>query len=79
MKTTTATTGLGGEPFTLELLLDAVKKLKALPKPSTKWIVVSPSGDVYEGEPEDVIRPLLAAHPLLQLPPYPPRMKMEDE
>lgn len=79
MKITTATAGLGNESLTMNRLLEAIQKLKDLPKPSTEWIVVSPNGDIYKGEVQDVIRPLLAAHPLLQFPPYPPRMKLEDE
>lgn len=79
MKITTATTGLGQGPLTIDHLLEAIQRVKDLPKPSTKWIVVSPRGDIYEGEVQDVIRPMLAAHPLLQFPPYQPCMKLEDE
>ena len=61
---TTGTTGFGSKPLTLEDVLDAVEKVKALPK-SDQWFVIDPHGRMYQGKVEEVMRPLLSAHPLL--------------
>lgn len=63
---TTGATGLGSKPLTLEDVLAAVEKVKALPGQSDQWIVISPDGRMYQGKVEEVMRPLLAAHPLLR-------------
>lgn len=63
---TIGSTGLGSKALTIDDILAAVEKVKALPKPSTEWTVISPDGKMYRGEVQDVMRPLLAAHPLMK-------------
>ena len=63
---TTGTTGLGSKAITMDDIFAAVERFKSLPKAPTEWIVISPDGKMYRGEMQDVIWPLLAAHPLLK-------------
>ena len=66
MLTTTGSTGLGQKPLTLDDILDAMEKIKKMPRPLKEWIVISPDGRMYRGEAQDVIRPLIEAHPLMK-------------
>ena len=61
MDGTSATTG-DMKPVSLETLTRAMQEM---PKPD-QWIVIDPQGRMYKGKVEEVIRVLLAEHPLLK-------------
>ena len=64
MDVTSATTG-DMKPVSLETLTRAMQEIDRLPKPD-QWIVIDPQGRMYKGKVEEVIRVLLAEHPLLK-------------
>lgn len=64
MDGTSATTG-DMKPVSLETLTRAMQEIALLPKPD-QWIVIDPQGRMYKGKVEEVIRVLLAEHPLLK-------------
>lgn len=65
-ETTTGITG-NGNPVKLDDILDAMRKLSALPN-NDQWIVVDPQGRMYKGKVEEVLPVLTAAHPLFKTP-----------
>lgn len=65
----------GGKPCTLDDLLAAVEKLKAIPK-NDKWVVIDPNGNISTGTIEQVLPGLMAHHPLIR-PMFP--MEFRDE
>jgi hypothetical protein len=54
---------IGGPPFTVELLKEAMAKMAAIPK-NDQWLVVTPEGDIYKGTIIQVLPVLIQRHPL---------------
>lgn len=61
----------GGGTLTMEVLLEAIAKLKAMPK-NEDWLVVTPEGQIYKGLVTDLLPILLKRHPLCQPPKFEP-------
>lgn len=59
------TTTASGTTITLEAMLNAMRQVDLLPQP-TEWTLLSPSGQVWRGTPEDLLQILLPHHPLLR-------------
>jgi hypothetical protein len=54
-------------PLTMEGLLGAIEKLRAIPE-NTRWLVVDPNGQMYEGTVEQVLKFVMERHPLFNKP-----------
>jgi hypothetical protein len=51
----------------LEFLQKTVEKIKP---PEDKWMLISPTGNVYKGDAQQLMLVLAPHHPLLQLPKF---------
>lgn len=56
--TTTASTGPTDEPLTIERIKEAVRMINS-PPPRARWMLVTPSGDVYCADTPEEIRSLI--------------------
>ncbi len=65
--TTTATTAL--EEVSLEKMTAAMQKIGLLAMP-TDWVLLSPDGQMWRGEPMKLLQVLLQYHPLTQMPSF---------
>lgn len=61
----TYSNGFGNKPLTMETLKEAISKLKSTPKPD-QWLLISPTGEAYQGTAEQVLPFLLKQHKLCQ-------------
>ena len=63
----TATGTTSQEPLTLADIKEAMDKLAAIPK-NDKWIVVDPSGKMYEGTIQQITHLVVQHHPMFTSP-----------
>lgn len=64
MTDTTASTSTQ-QPVSLETMLHAMREIDLLPK-NTEWMLVSPDGRMWKGEPTELLKVLMPHHPLLK-------------
>jgi len=64
---TTAQTNFNNRTLTVEDVLLAVERLKAIPQ-NDKWLIVDPQGNMVIGKYMEVAHFFLQRHPMLELP-----------
>lgn len=66
-------------PLTIDDVIKAVETIQELPPLNTKWILISPKGQMYQAEPADLIAHLVQFHPLMQPPSFDWREKWNTD